>query len=243
MGEPLDNPVWHALTGPHAQFAFGRGAARHYPRDVAPFSAIAEPTAAAYRDLAADLPPGLEARLFRPTKEATPPGWETISARPIVQMVADGTMPEPAAIGSIVPLGEAGAEVMLALAEAARPGPFGRRTVLLGNYVGVRRDGRLVAMAGERFRLQGHVELSAICVDPEWGGMVREWPDPIPGPPGAGPWRDPVPPCLSRERGDDGLCAARVSRAGVALGAGAAAAGRRLSRWCRRGSTGAEPSH
>src|SRR5712691_3080227 len=115
---PLDNPVWHALGGPHARFALGRGAARHYPRDVAPFSAIAEPTAAAYGDLAADLPPGLEARLFRPTKEATPPGWETISARPIVQMMADGTMPEPAAIGSIVPLGEADAEAMLALAEA-----------------------------------------------------------------------------------------------------------------------------
>src|SRR5258708_37791741 len=83
MSGPLDNPVWHALTGPHAWFAFGRGAARHFPRDVAPFSAIAEPTASAYGDLAADLPPGLEARLFRPTKEATPPGWETISARPI----------------------------------------------------------------------------------------------------------------------------------------------------------------
>ena len=60
---------------------------------------------------------------------------------------------------------------MVALAEAARPGPLGRRTVLLGHYVGVRRDGRLVAMAGERFRLQGHLELSAICVDPEWRGM------------------------------------------------------------------------
>jgi ribosomal protein S18 acetylase RimI-like enzyme len=143
MSEPLDNPVWHALTGPHAGFALGRGAARHYPRDIAPFSAIAEPTASAYRDLAADLPPGLEARLFRPTDEADP----------------------------IVPLGEADAEEMLVLAEAARPGPFDRRTVLLGHYAGVRRDGRLVAMAGERFQLPGHVELSAICVHPDCRGM------------------------------------------------------------------------
>jgi ribosomal protein S18 acetylase RimI-like enzyme len=171
MSEPLDNPVWHALTGPHARFAFGRGAARHYPRDVAPFSAIAEPTASAYRDLAADLLPGLETRLFRPTDEATPPGWETISARPIVQMVADGAMPEPAATDSIVTLGEADAEEMLALAEAARPGPFGRRTALLGHHAGFRREGRLVAMAGERFQLPGYVELSAICVDPDWRGM------------------------------------------------------------------------
>jgi GNAT superfamily N-acetyltransferase len=171
VSERLDDPVWHALTGPHARFAFGRGAARHYPRDVAPFSAIAEPTAAAFGDLAADLPPGFEPRPFRPTKEATPPGWEAISARPIVQMVADGTMPEPTAMDSIVPLGTADADAMLALAEAARPGPFGRRTALLGGYVGIRRGGRLVAMAGERFRLAGYVELSAICVDPDWRGI------------------------------------------------------------------------
>ena len=42
---PLDNPVWYALTGPHANIAIGRGGARHYPRDKAPFSAIAEPLA------------------------------------------------------------------------------------------------------------------------------------------------------------------------------------------------------
>jgi hypothetical protein len=63
---PLDNPAWYALTGPHANRASGRGAARHYPRDVAPYAAIAEPMQAAYRGLAADLAPGLEARLFRP---------------------------------------------------------------------------------------------------------------------------------------------------------------------------------
>jgi ribosomal protein S18 acetylase RimI-like enzyme len=171
MSEPLDNPVWHALTGPLAQFAIGRGAARHYPRDIAPFSAIAEPTSAAYSDLAADLPPVSEARLFRPTDEAIPPAWEAISARPIVQMVADDATPEPAATDAIVPLGETNADEMLALAEATRSGPFGRRTVLLGRYLGIRRNGRLVAMAGERFRLPGYVELSAICVHPDFRGL------------------------------------------------------------------------
>src|SRR5712664_1901220 len=62
MEHQLDNPVWHALTGPQAGFALGRGAARHYPRDMAPFSAINESTPAAYADLAAHLPYGLGAR-------------------------------------------------------------------------------------------------------------------------------------------------------------------------------------
>jgi hypothetical protein len=90
MQHALDNPVWHALIGPHAEHAIGQGLARHYPRDIAPFSAIADATADAYADLAIHLPTGLEARLFRPTEEPAPAGWETVSARQIVQMVAGG---------------------------------------------------------------------------------------------------------------------------------------------------------
>jgi ribosomal protein S18 acetylase RimI-like enzyme len=167
---PLDNPVWHALTGPHAAFALGGGLARHYPRDIAPFSAVAKPTAAAYADLAVNLP-GSEARLFRPADEPNPPGWETLSAHPIIQMVAERmATAEPAANSEIVPLGIADATEMLALVEIAKPGPFGPNTVLLGSYWGVRREDRLVAMAGERLSLPGFVELSAICVHPDARG-------------------------------------------------------------------------
>jgi ribosomal protein S18 acetylase RimI-like enzyme len=173
-GHPLDNPVWHALTaGPHAALARGTGLARHYPRDAAPFSGLAEATPAAYADLARDLPPGVEARLFRPAEETPPPGWGVVSARPIRQMVA-------AAVNlaarhpldeSLAVLGPADAADMLELADAAKPGPFGPRTGELGRFVGHRGpDGRLLAMAGERFRLPGHVELSAICVHPDARG-------------------------------------------------------------------------
>src|ERR1700749_315736 len=88
--ELLDNPVWHALIGPHARFAIGQGLARHYPRAVCPFSAIAEPTEAAYAELAADLPAGSEAGLFGRSNDPTPAGWQTVSARPMLQMIADG---------------------------------------------------------------------------------------------------------------------------------------------------------
>jgi predicted GNAT family acetyltransferase len=169
MQHTLDNPIWHALTGPHSAFALGRGMARHYPRDIAPFSAIAEPTQAAYEDLAADLPRDVEARLFRPGEEATPRGWQTISARPIVQMVAEA--PETATRRhEFCALGAGDAADMLALAELARPGPFGARTHLLGQYIGYREAGRLLAMGGERLHLPGFVELSAICVHPEARG-------------------------------------------------------------------------
>jgi ribosomal protein S18 acetylase RimI-like enzyme len=171
---PLDNVVWTALTTVHAGVALGVGLARHYPRDMAPFSAVAEPSAAAYADLAAGLAPGVEARLFRPPGEAAPPGWETLSARPIMQMVAGEPSRGRAPAGApICPLGVDDAADMLALAEAAKPGPLGPRSVLLGSYVGVRDPaaGRLLAMGGERFHLPGHVELSAICVHPDARGL------------------------------------------------------------------------
>jgi predicted GNAT family acetyltransferase len=141
---------------------------------MAPFSAFAEPTAAAYADLAVDLAKGLEVRLFRPEKDAEPNGWETLSVRPIQQMIATAT----AQLSDLhltddvaVPLGSAEATEMVALAHAAKPGPFDRRTGELGRYVGVRdKSGRLIAMAGERFRLPGYVELSAICVHPDARG-------------------------------------------------------------------------
>jgi ribosomal protein S18 acetylase RimI-like enzyme len=174
---PLDNVVWSALTTTHATLAqgnaHGSGRARHYPRDMAPFSAVAEPSARAYADLAEGLAGGVEARLFRPAQEPTPAGWETLSARPIIQMIADDVRSGGNVRGtvSIEPLGATNAAEMLALAEATKPGPLGPRTVLLGDYVGVRDEARrLIAMAGERFRLPGQVEVSAICVEPAMRG-------------------------------------------------------------------------
>ncbi|HEY1545207.1 MAG TPA: GNAT family N-acetyltransferase [Xanthobacteraceae bacterium] len=174
---PLDNVVWSALTTTHAALAqgnaHGSGRARHYPRDMAPFSAVAEPSVRAYADLAEGLAGAVEARLFRPAQEPTPAGWETLSARPIIQMIADDVhsgrnVPDGV---SIEPLGANDAAEMVALAQTTKPGPLGPRTVLLGDYVGVRDETRrLIAMAGERFRLPGHVEVSAICVEPAMRG-------------------------------------------------------------------------
>lgn len=168
MSHLLDNPVWHALIGPHAGLAVGRGFARQYPREVTPFAAIAEPSSVAYEHLPADLPYGTEARLFRPSAEAAPKGWAVLSARPILQMVLNPAVrPQPRHADEIVTLGQSDVPDMLALAGATKPGPFDKRTYELGRYVGIRDHGRLVAMAGERFRLAGFVELSAICVSPE----------------------------------------------------------------------------
>src|SRR5690606_22344648 len=86
-----------------------------------------------------------------------------------VQMLADGGH-EPFEDERIVKLGPADAADMLALAALAEPGPFTLRALDIGRFWGVRDNGRLVAMAGERMAQPGHVELSGVCTHPEARG-------------------------------------------------------------------------
>ena len=170
MSDYLDNPVWHALVGPHARFALGRGQAWHYPRDMAPFSAIANDTDAAYADLASHLPPDVEVELFRLSYEPLPSGWTKIDAFPMLQMVM-ARLPVDTCIGPApVKLTCNDIPAMMDLVRITKPGPFGLRTIKLGAYVGICDGVRLVAMAGERMRLPGYVELSAIATHPKARG-------------------------------------------------------------------------
>jgi predicted GNAT family acetyltransferase len=59
---------------------------------------------------------------------------------------------------------------MLNLIERTKPGPFRKRTIELGNYLGLRVDGELVAMAGERLQPPGYTEISAVCTDERFRG-------------------------------------------------------------------------
>ncbi|MEV7616611.1 GNAT family N-acetyltransferase [Streptomyces sp. NPDC089799] len=166
----LDNPAWASLSGPHAGFAERppadgtdpAGAAR-YPDDVSPFAALADPgDPRSWADLHTLAGPG---RVIGLTGLLTPPeGWETVGSVPGVQLVGTGLRAEPAP--EAVRLGPDDVPEMLDLIDLARPGPFLRRTVELGTYLGFRHDGRLVAMAGERLRPPGWTEISAVCTHP-----------------------------------------------------------------------------
>ena len=170
MTHPLDNPVWHALRGPHRGFATGHGLALHYPRQVAVFSAMADASGQAFADLALGLPPDTEARLVRARAEPLPEGWQVVNDVPLLQMelrAFDGRRHEGPAI---VTLGPQDRDAAMALVELTQPGPFGTRTLEMGHYIGVLEQGQLLAMAGERLRLDAHVELSAICTHPSARG-------------------------------------------------------------------------
>ena len=164
--EVLDNPVWHALTGPHAGFSEGSSLGLRYQTDVAPFCALPDEVGPdAWAALSRLLGPGGAGVLFRPSPVALPAHWEVKVRMSTLQMVATDAIGEPD--HSLVPLGPADVDDMLALVQRTRPGPLLPRTVELGTYLGVRAapGERLVAMTGERIHPTGYTEISAVCTD------------------------------------------------------------------------------
>ena len=167
----LDNPIWHALTGPHATLAERAPRAARYEPDVAAFAALPDHAPpAAWDDLRDLVGPGGSA-LLAASRLDVPDGWSTQVSIPCRQMWLPGELaPDPEAARSradvsFLRLGERDVPEMLALVERTRPGPFAKRTIEMGTYLGVRDGDDLVAMAGERMHPPGYTEISAVCTD------------------------------------------------------------------------------
>ncbi|MCL2581033.1 MAG: GNAT family N-acetyltransferase [Streptosporangiales bacterium] len=166
--EPLDNPAYASLAGPHAALAERSGDVLRYPPEISPFIGMPDdPGPADWAAAAAFVGPGGLAVM--PARYGPfPDGWEVLAMNDGVQMVAESL--EPAADPEAVPLGPHDVPEMLDLVERTKPGPFAPRTIELGTYLGIRREGKLVAMAGERMRPPGYTEISAVCTDGAWRG-------------------------------------------------------------------------
>ncbi|MBN3732559.1 GNAT family N-acetyltransferase [Burkholderia sp. Tr-20390] len=161
---PLDRVVWNALTGRQRRFAVGHDGAWRFPAAVAPFAAIEDTSAASFDALGTLIAAHGPAALVTPDAIEPPAGLSVIRRANLLQMVWQRTL-DPAPESGYVTLAESDVPDMLALTTAAQPGPFGPRTFELGHYIGIRSDGRLAAMAGERMQVDGYTEISAVCVD------------------------------------------------------------------------------
>lgn len=166
----LDRPIWTSLTTRHRRFARGVGPALAFNDTVSPFAATLDDSetslAALTRLVERD---GDGVALLQATEIVTPPTLSRTRTARGVQMVAKHWIEKPARADATRLAGRDAAE-MVALAHLAKPGPFAARTHLLGAFWGLRRDGRLVAMAGERLKLPGYTEISGVCVHPDHRG-------------------------------------------------------------------------
>lgn len=169
MDHPLDRPAWSALTGGWAHLASGDERALRVEPEHGPFAAAADFSSNSLSALAQL--PGADKEMWLVETGPLPalPGLAVLREADVCQMVADAITPGGPDF-AVEELGEADAAEMLMLATLTRPGPFLAKTHRLGRFIGVKQDGRLIAMAGERMRMPGFCEVSGVCTHPDHRG-------------------------------------------------------------------------
>jgi len=166
----LKNVIWQALTTRQTKFAESCDGARRFMREVTALCAFEHPDDLGYASLAELTGAGGTAAIFLDHSYEQRIGWEYVVGAPLLQMICEnGITASRRNISSprIVELGVVDSPEMLELTALTKPGPFGPRTHELGYYVGIRDSGKLVAMAGERLKVPGHTEVSAVCTHPD----------------------------------------------------------------------------
>ena len=170
----LDNPIWNSLTTDHTHLALGERTgqrlARRYRSEIGPLSALKTPTPEAYADLARIIPDGDIAVLFLDEPAQPPPDWQLLRDGALIQMLCSTVPDTPRIAEPIIPLAAPDFPEMLSLAALTEPGPFRDKTPTLGGFFGIRVDGRLAAMAGQRLSPTGFTEVSAVCTHPDFRG-------------------------------------------------------------------------
>jgi predicted GNAT family acetyltransferase len=164
------NPVWHALRGKQQKFSKCDGDACRYPADVVPLAAIRAPGSGPMLQLRSLFETGESAWVIG-AEYAEVPGLVRAETLECLQMVLPDDVSAPDTKIEIVKLSEANADEMVALTTLAFPGFFRQRTCEMGSYYGVRSaSGELIAMGGERLKLDRFTEISAVCTHPSFRG-------------------------------------------------------------------------
>jgi len=166
---PLDNPIWNALRTKQSHFAENYGVLRRFPPEVTPLGGFPEANEEGFAALRGLLASGGGLGLFLTKRMDAPEGLEIMLEGALLQMILenDAQLEPNRHSHDFIELGEADAPEMVELATLTKPGPFATRTREMGTYLGIRKDGKLVAMAGERLKLPGYTEISAVCTHPD----------------------------------------------------------------------------
>lgn len=169
MKHILDRPIWSALQTRHAALSEGGELAKRYGPLMVPFAAARDDSPESLEALGRLAAPDENLIFLQADKIMLPPGHAAELTADAVQMIA-GRPFTAFADERVERLGETDAAEMLALATLTKPGPFAPKSMNLGDFWGVKRNGVLMAMAGERLKQPGYTELSGVCVHPDAQG-------------------------------------------------------------------------
>ncbi|THF52788.1 GNAT family N-acetyltransferase [Flavobacterium supellecticarium] len=163
----LDNPVYYSLTETHQPFALELDGILYYHPDFGPFGGFIPP-------LSTEKGVAHYARLTdnffivgeKPSYDHTVNLVKELVCDQMVLSQPIALVPEH----EIVTLGGAQKEALLALVNLVQPGYFKTRTPEMGNYYGIFKEGVLVAVTGERMKMEHYTEISAVVTHPEHTG-------------------------------------------------------------------------
>lgn len=164
----LNNPAWHALTETHAPFAVGYDEVKRYRPDVVAFAAYHFTTtdrSALFNQL---IQQG-ESFFIIGDLPQLPAHYQLLTRLVCEQMICNKPIHIPVT-ASIEMLSNVNEDEMESLINLVQPGYYKRGTRLMGDYFGIRSEGRLVAIAGERMRMNGFTEISAVVTHPNFSG-------------------------------------------------------------------------
>lgn len=165
-GDPLERPVWSALTGPQAALAARYGEAVRIDPAIGHFAATAAASGPNDDLVRLTQATGRASWLLEAKPVEPAAGLMRLRDRPLTQMIAERPVLDGHDEG-ILPLTEADAGDMFVLARETEPGPWESDTHRYGGYYGIREGGKLIAMAGTRLRPASHLaEVSGVCTDP-----------------------------------------------------------------------------
>jgi ribosomal protein S18 acetylase RimI-like enzyme len=167
---PLDTPIWTALTTKQAQHVQSNALARRFPPEMTLLGALAVNTVAAFESLA-QLIQRDPVTLYFTSPPQIPAGWEIVRAVELHQMVQETEALPPSAQASttheVIELTPADVPEMSVVYTATRPGRnLCPRIQKLGQFLGIREDGKLVAMGGLRLHLPGYREITTVATLP-----------------------------------------------------------------------------
>jgi ribosomal protein S18 acetylase RimI-like enzyme len=164
----LDNPAWHSLTETHTAFALGTDAFKRYDPSIVLFSGYDPAAKNIFQQL--DQVFNLNDSFFLFDQfPALSANYQVETIVQCLQMICE--KPVHAGITeNIIPLDQSNSEEMYVLVSQVFPGYYLPNSNLMGDFFGIFKDEKLVAMAGERLRMDGLTEISAVVTHPDWLG-------------------------------------------------------------------------
>ncbi len=165
MTHLLDNPIWSALSGPHTKLSIGDDLAKRYDPD---FTSLAGVAPGASLDSLSIIKSLGTIGICTTGDIVTPSGWQVLEQFAVAQMVCNNLIKRE--IPDYVVLVQSDVPEMLELVKLTKPGPFAKRTIEFGKFIGIKDHDKLVAMSGERMQIDGHGEVSAVCTHPDYQG-------------------------------------------------------------------------